>query len=172
MPNSLQSWHVTWIHLVNLSEKSGSTFNEEAILMAEEICQNAFMFFREITLKGEKQKTLKSLLDAGALCQIIIRKTDSLSYLLKTDKNLRIKLSTLDQVPLEEINDIAKNMNLVFFEELSMTHRQHLFSKEVNQSLRYIERKIKILYSNLYSFSIDWIEYVASHVPRFEIRLD
>lgn len=86
-------------------------------------------------------------MDGLLFLSILKRNSDYLVGLITEQQNFKIKISDLNQVPLDEINDIARNHNDDRFAGLSLQQRQAIYVKKIQEVILYISEKIEVMFS-------------------------
>ena len=82
------------------------------------------------------------------LSQLLSRQSEALLALVNAEQDIRVKLSDVGQVPMDEINDLARNVNTGLYDELSMKQRQQLYLKQIQQSHQHIKSKMLAHFCN------------------------
>jgi hypothetical protein len=137
---------------------------EEASLLADAISRNVLSFLKIMPLYKAKL-TPTSQLDLEMLSCIISKKTELLIQSIMEDSAFKSKLSDIDGVSLEEINEISKRVNIGVFEELSMKQRQQLYVHQIGEKRVALEKRIKTLFYMVEVSTMLLVQYGASSLP-------
>lgn len=119
-------------------------FMEEGIRLSEDITRNLLLFLQK---NSDIKRSLP--LDESVLLLILHRNFEVLVQLIPEEKSVAIKASDINQVALDEVNEVAKSVNVHLFTGLSLQQRQVLFEKKMKESVKYLHEKIEIVFSTI-----------------------
>lgn len=124
-----------------------SKFHDEGQTLSNEICRNILGFLNDIPLN----KTNKSAgeLDVLLLSQIAVQNSESMLQILTEVKSFEAKISDLNNVSLDEINEVTAEINASRSEELSMKQCQQLYVRQVQQRITDLSKRIRTQFSTI-----------------------
>ncbi len=120
-----------------------SIFIEEALHESEQICRNCLLFLQ----KNISHTSIP--IDYTVLSSIFKRSSEYYFGLISEKQSFTVKIADLNQVPLDEINDIAKSHNEERFAGLSLQQRHAIYIKKINEVILYMSQKIGIFMSTI-----------------------
>jgi hypothetical protein len=121
-----------------------SIFMEEGLCLSEDITRNILMFLQK------NQNIKRSLpLDGSVLLTVLHRNFEMLIQLIPEEKSITVKIGDINQVSLDEVNEVAKSVNVHLFTGLSLQQRQVLYEKKMNECVKYLQQKIETIFSML-----------------------
>jgi len=115
-------------------------FIEEALHLSDQICRQILFFL---------QRNQPSQPESTAVISLFQRKSEYLVGLIVEQQSFKAKLGDLNQVPLYEINDVARNHNDERFAGLSIQQRQAIYVKKIQEVILYIGEKVDVMFSEL-----------------------
>jgi hypothetical protein len=121
-----------------------SIFTEEALHESEQLCRNCLLFLQ----KNQKHQLSSSTpLDSTVILNIFKRSSEYYFSLLSEQQSFKVKVGDLNQVPLDEINDVARSHNEEKFAGLSLQQRHAIYLKKISEVIVYMDQKIGVFLS-------------------------
>ncbi|KAJ3312648.1 hypothetical protein HDV04_002790 [Boothiomyces sp. JEL0838] len=135
-----------------------TVFAEEVLYLSEQICRNILLFLQvkpiPHTLKTQHKE---SPLGTIVFTSLLSYSSEQIIHLVNEMKNIENKITELDQVPVEEINEVSRIENEKIFAEASLTARQEMYKIKISESMVYVKNKIGLLFSTL-DLNVDVVE--------------
>jgi hypothetical protein len=113
-----------------------SVFMEEGVRLSEDITRNVLMFLQK---NGNTKRSAP--LDGPTLMIILHRNFELLTQLITEEHSVSVKVGDINQVALDEVNEVAKSVNMHLFTGLSMQQRQILYEKKMKECVKYLQLK-------------------------------
>ena len=96
-------------------------------------------------------------LDSSVILNIFKHSSEYYFGLVSEQQSFKVKIADLNQVPLDEINDVARSHNQERFAGLSLQQRHAIYIKKISEVIVYMNQKIGVFLSKPES------DYVPSH---------
>lgn len=129
-----------------------SMFTEEAIRLSEDISRNILLFLQKAPVH------LNTSVDVKFLVGTIEKCSEDLLQLAAENQSMIVKVADVSLVALDEVNEVARNINQDLFVGLSLQHRKVLYIKKMEASILHIKERIDVVFSNHLLLYLDIFE--------------